>query len=132
MDVLKQLFNDQEIELIIEECPALKKHSSQDIKKILRILSNQKCSNFVIRNIVGRCPNVLLKDPVDLEDLIYKLKGYNIVELNKLFDKYPEILEKEAYHIDSYFFVKNKEGIEVEEAAKLLEKDPKIIEMTIN
>ena len=131
MDTLKQLFSDKEIELILEECPYIKKHSPEDIKRILNILSNQKCSNCVIRNIIGRNPEILLRSSVDLEDLIYKFKEYDIIKLDKIFDKYPEILNKCAYHIDTYFFIKKKEGISIEEASKMLEDDPSIIDMTI-
>ena len=132
MEVLKQLFRDNEIEKLKEDNSNLVYLSSEDISKVIRVLANQKCNNRVLRKIIMTYPDILNRNVDDLEDLIYKLKEYNVLHFDKAFDNYPYLLNKQPYEIDSFFFVKQKEGLSDDEIIKILEEEPYKIEMTSN
>ncbi len=131
MDILKQLFRDQEINIILEQIPNIKKHNKENISKIIKLLADQKCNNKELRNIILTNPDVLLKNPEDIEELIYKLKEYNVLHLNKSFDNYPYLLNLKPYEIDTFIFLKQKEGLKEEEIIKILEDEPYLIEINM-
>ena len=131
MDILRQLFRMDEIEKLTKENSWLKNISKEHIKKILKVLSDQKCNNKELRNIILTNPDVLQKDPDELEELIYKIKEYNVIHLNKTMNNYPYILNKKAYEIDTFIFLKQKDGLTEEEMIRLLENEPYKIDMTI-
>ncbi len=124
MDILSQLFKKEEIDEILEMNPNIQYQKKEDLRKIIKLLADQKCSNRILRNILQTNPMVLTRSPEDVEELIIKLKEYNILHLDKLFDEYPFILIKDAYEIDGYFINKRSENISLEEARELLEKEP--------
>ncbi len=124
MDILSQLFKKEEIDEILEMNPNIQYQKKEDLRKIIKLLADQKCSNRILRNILQTNPMVLTRSPEDVEELIIKLKEYNILHLDKLFDEYPFILIKDAYEIDGYFINKRNENMSLEDARELLEKEP--------
>ena len=124
MDILSQLFKKEEIDEILEMNPNIQYQKKEDLRRIIKLLADQKCSNRILRNILQTNPMVLTRSPEDVEELIIKLKEYNILHLDKLFDEYPFILIKDAYEIDGYFINKRSENMSLEEARELLEKEP--------
>ena len=130
MDILLQLFRKEELNKLVEENIWIKNISKENVRKILKLLSDQKCNHKELRNIILTNPNVLQKDPNELEELIYKFKEYNVLKTNSIFNIYPYILNKVAYEIDTFFFIKQKEGLKDDEIVALLEKEPYTIDMT--
>lgn len=124
MDILSQLFKKEEIDEILEMNPNIQYQKKEDLRRIIKLLADQKCSNRILRNILQTNPMVLTRSPEDVEELIIKLKEYNILHLDKLFDEYPFILIKDAYEIDGYFINKRNENMSLEDARELLEKEP--------
>ena len=129
MDILKQLFRENEILELLKKEKKIFYQDKEIIRRILKILADQKCNNKELRNIILTNPAVLLLDPDELEELIYKLKEYGVLYLNKSFDNYPYLLNKKAYEIDTFFFIKQKEGLKDEEIIKILEEEPYLIEV---
>ena len=130
MDILRQLFREEEIKRLVLENDWLKIISKEQIRSILKILSNEKCNNKVLRNIIITYPEVLRKNIDELNELIYILKGYKIIHLEVLFDLYPLFLRKKGYEVDNFFFIKQKEGLKNDEIKKLLEREPYLIDVT--
>ena len=130
MDILLQLFRQEEINKLVEENDWIRKLNKDDLRQVIRLLANERCNNKLLRNIIQTNPDVLGKNPDELEELILKFKEYNIIHLDKVFDTYPYILNKKAYMLDTYFFIKEKEGLTEEEISKMLEEEPYKIEMT--
>ena len=130
MDSLKQLFRDIEIEELIEQNPEIRLRKKEDIRQILKLLSDQKCNHRVLRYIIMTNPFVLTRDPHELEELIYKLKEYQVIHLDKVFEGDPYITSKNTFDVDSFFFVKQKEGYSNQDIIKILEEQPYQIEMT--
>ncbi len=130
MDILLQLFRQEEINKLVEENDWIRKLNKDDLRQVIRLLANERCNNKLLRNIIQTNPEVLGKNPDELEELILKFKEYNIIHLDKVFDTYPYILNKKAYMLDTYFFIKEKEGLTEEEISKMLEEEPYKIEMT--
>ena len=130
MDSLKQLFREREIEELVEQNKEIKVRKKEDIRRILKLLADQKCTNKELRNIIKINPFVLTRNPDALEELIYKLKEYKVLHVNKVFDCYPYITNKYAYEIDTFFFIKQKEGLDDKEIIKILEEEPYQIDMT--
>ena len=128
MEVLLQLFSEDEIKELLQDNEFIPKQSKENLSRILRILSNQKCSNKIMRNVIKSNPYILTRDPDSLEELIYKLKEYGIIHIELLADTYPFILNKNAYEIDTFFFKQIKEGKSEEEAKELLESEPYLID----
>ena len=124
MDALQQLFRQEEIDELVEMNPNIPFQKKEDLRKILKLLADQKCNNRVLRNIIQTYPFVLTRSPEEVEELIIKFKEYGIVHLEKLFDAYPFILMKDAYEIDGFFIQKKQENMTLEEAKKLLEEEP--------
>jgi len=130
MDILRQLFREEEIKRLVLENDWLKIISKEQVRDIIRVLANEKCNNKVLRNIIFNYPEVLRKDVDELNELIYILKGYEIIHLEKLFDLYPLFLKKKGYEVDNFFFIKQKEGLNNIEIKKLLEEKPYLIDVT--
>lgn len=128
MEVLLQLFREEEIKELIKTNEFIEKQSKENISRILKILFDQKCTNNLMRNIIKSNPFVLTRDPDNLEELIYKLKEYGIIHIDIVADTYPYILNKNAYEIDTFFFKKMKEGKNEEEAKEILESEPYLID----
>jgi len=129
MEVLRQLFREEEIKRLEEQNPYIKYQSKENLKRVIKLLADQKCNNRVLRNIIQTNPNILTRDPDDIEELIYKLKEYHVLHLEKAFDEYPYLLDKNAYEVDGYFIRKQKENMTLEEASKQLEEKPYLIEV---
>ena len=130
MDILRQLFREEEIKRLIKENDWLKIISKEQVRDIIKTLSDEKCNNRVLRNIIITYPEVLRKDVDELKELIYVLKGYEIIHLENLFDEYPFFLKKKAYEVDNFFFIKQKEGHKNNEIKKILEDTPYMIDVT--
>ncbi|MBR3210591.1 MAG: hypothetical protein IKF71_01480 [Bacilli bacterium] len=130
MDSLKQLFRDGEVEQIISQNPEIKIRNKEDIRKILKLLSDQKCNHRVMRYILMINPFVLTRNPEELEELIYKLKEYHVIHLDKVFEGDPYLMSKNSFDIDCFFFTKQKEGYSDQEIVEILENEPYQIEMT--
>lgn len=124
MDILLQLFKKEEIDKLLEIHPEIKYQSKDQIRKILKFLADQNCTNQIMRNVINTNPFLLTRDIGELEELKEKLESYEITHLEKVYDTYPFILLKNAYEIDTFFFQKMKEGIGEEEARKILEEEP--------
>lgn len=130
MDCLKQLFRDSEIEKLLEQNPDIQYCKKEDLRKIIKLLADQKCNHKELRNILQTNPFLLTRNPDELEELIYKLKEYGVLLLNQVFDLDPFLTNKNAYEIDSFFFVKQKEGLTDDEIIKLIQNEPYLLEMT--
>ena len=128
MEVLRQLFNDKEIDNLLEVNPYIKVKSDKDLGSVIKVLSHTHCTNKVLRNIITTNPFVLLRDASDIEELIEKLEGYNIKRVDKIFDMYPYILLKNAYEIDGYFIKCHSKGIDISKAVEMLLEDPYLID----
>ena len=130
MDCLKQLFRDTEIEMMLEENPDIQYQDKNSIRRIIKLLADQKCNHKVLRNILQTNPSLLTRDPDELEELIYKLKEYGVLLLNKAFDLDPFLTNKNAYEIDSFVFMKQKEGLTEDEIIRIIQEEPYLLEMT--
>jgi len=130
MDSLKQLFREEEIQEIIKKEEKIVLHDKNKIREVIRVIADQKCNHKELRNIIMTYPEVLLRDAEELKELIYNLKGYGVLNLNKTFDNYPYILGKYPYEIDSFIYQKQKEGTSEKEMIRILEEEPYQIEMT--
>ena len=124
MDILKQLFRDEEIEFLKKRVPELESVTRENIRDVIKVLANQKCNNLLLRKVIMTVPEVLLRDPEEMEELIYKCKEYNILHIEKILDNYPPFIMKNAYEIDGYFINMQKQNMSLEEAAKHLETYP--------
>lgn len=130
MDSLKQIFREIEIEVILKQNPDIRFAKKEDIRRILKLLSDQKCNHRVMRHILLTNPFVLTRDPNELEELIFKFKEYHVFRLDLVFDGDPYIISKNAFEVDSFFFMKQKEGLSDQDIITLLEKEPYQMEMT--
>ena len=129
MEILRQLFNEEEIEDLIKVEEEIKYLPKEQVRKVLKFLSTQNCTNQMMRNIINTYPQVLLRPIEELEDLNNKLEDYGIKNRHLIFDKYPYFLMKEGYEIDTFFFQKMKEGLEEKDIIKILEEEPYKIEL---
>lgn len=124
MDILRQLFREDEIERLMEKNPYIKLQTKENLGRILKLLADQKCNPKVLRNIIETNPNVLSRNPDELEELIFKCKEYNLLHLEKIFDEYPPLTSKNAYELDLYFYQKTRNKKSLEEAEEELKKEP--------
>lgn len=124
MDILKQLFREEDIKVLRERVPELEKVSPDNIRKIIKLLSDQKCDMPLLRKIIIVTPEVLLRDPSDIEELIYKLKEYNVLKIKEMLENYPLLIMKNAYEVDGYFIKMKNQNKTLEEAREHLEKFP--------
>lgn len=130
MDSLKQLFREEEIQEIVQKEAKIALHDKNKIREVIKLIADQKCNHKELRNIIMTYPDVLLRNADEIKELIYELKGYGVLNLNKTFDNYPFILGKYPYEIDSFIYQKQKEGTTEKEIIRILEEKPYLIEMT--
>lgn len=128
MEVLRQLFNDKEIDYIIEANPYIKNKSDAELGSIIKAIAETNCTNKVLRNVITTNPFVLLRDADDIKELINKLREYKFKNISNIIDLYPYILLKNAYEIDGYFIKCHNKGIETDKAVTSLEENPYLID----
>lgn len=128
MEVLKQLFNDIEIKSIIDANPYIKYREDRLLADTIKAISNTNCTNKALRSIILDNPFILLREAEDINELIDKMREYNIKKITKIIEEYPYILLKNAYEIDGYYIKSRANGINIEDATTKLEEYPYIID----
>ena len=124
MDILKQLFHEKEIEKLLEEEPNLKYMDKKDARNIIKILTENKCSNRVLRSLILRNPSFLLRKYSEIKELIDIILEYGIENIDMMFYIYPNILNKSAYEIDNFFIKKHQQGLSNDLICDILEVEP--------
>lgn len=133
MDILKQLFYDKEIDVILSKCDDIKYAKKEEVRKIIKILQDNNCNNKIMRKIIMQNPSFLIRKYEKIKEIIDILKEYGIENIELCFIIYPELLNKSAYEIDNFYIKKHQEGYSNEEINDILETEPYLIddEMTI-
>lgn len=130
MELLKQLFSEEEINEILEQNEDVKKLTKEELKGTLKFIADlMDHNNQKIRRIIQMNPEVLSRTKEEMDELVEKLNQYHFKDVAKMIDEYPYFLNKDAYEIDGYFIRKRKNGISLEDAAIELEKDSYKIEL---
>ena len=128
MEILLQLFREEEIKEIVRNNKEIKNLTKEDLRKSIKYLADLGCNNRIMRNIIKSNPFYLTRDMEDVEELIEKIRDYSINHIELMLDTYPFLLNKNAYEIDGFFIKKRQEGLSEEETKELLELEPYLIE----
>ena len=128
MDILLEMFNEEEINDILWENKNISNLSNDDIKKNINILKTYGCNDKIIRNIILSNPYYLSRLPEDINGLIIKLKALRINNFSSLFDSYPTLLNKDSYEIDEFITSKIMDGLNVNVITDILNSFPYMID----
>lgn len=128
MDILKQLFSDDEIEELLEYDDNIKNIKVDNTRKILKGLADMGFNTQSMRFIISTYPFILLRDYNDINELIVKVTEE--YRLNKdIFVKYPYIFMKDAYEIDMFMVKCRNKGMSEEDAITLFNNKPYMIDI---
>ena len=128
MDILMEIFNEEEINEITSANEEVINLDNKDIENIINILKDNGCSSDIIRNIILSNPFVLSRYDKDVIRLINKLKNIGVNNINLVFDSYPNILNKDSYEINDFINIKLEEGLQLDEIADIIDSYPYMID----
>ena len=128
MDILLQLFNDKELDRIVDKCEDLKKIKKDDISSIINYFHELNLDDTYIRFIIMNNPTFLTRSSDKLRELIDALKEYGVSDIDLCIYLYPEILNKSVYEIDNFYIKKHIEGLDNEHISLILETEPSLID----
>ena len=130
MELLNQLFRENEINEILAENEDVINIPKEELRKTIKFIADlMDHNNAKIRRIIQLNPYVLSRTKEEMEELIHKLQEYHFKDIKKMIDEYPFFLNKDGYEVDGYFIRKKKNGVSLEDAMIELEKDSYKIEL---
>lgn len=109
---------------MLEINPEIKDMSNEEIKQKIELLKLINCTEKQIINIISSNALYLSITKVDYLKLITYLSKLGFNTLNILFDSNPYILDLSPYEIEQYIYIKQKEGILLEDIIDELESNP--------
>jgi hypothetical protein len=109
---------------MLEINPEIKDMSNEEIKQKIELLKLINCTEKQIINIISSNALYLSIAKVDYLKLITYLSKLGFNTLNILFDSNPYILDLAPYEIEQYIYIKQKEGILLEDIIDELESNP--------
>lgn len=109
---------------MLEINPEIKDMSNEEIKQKIELLKLINCTEKQIINIISSNALYLSIAKVDYLKLITYLSKLGFNTLNILFDSNPYILDLSPYEIEQYIYIKQKEGILLEDIIDELESNP--------
>lgn len=122
-ELFKYGFSDEEIKELINNNSELLELTDEDINKMINILLNIGCTIDIIKNIIISNIFYLNRMEKDVKDLIDKLYGLDIYNLNLLFDSNPFLLNKDVFEIDDFINRKLEDGMNMEDIIDIIESN---------
>ena len=100
----------------------------EDFNKIIALLRNINCSEFMLRNIVVGNPFIMNSTYEDVLELTNYLTSIGFKNINLLYDSYPMFLNKDVLEIKEYIDSKIKNNNTLEDIIDEIESEPLVIE----
>lgn len=116
MDILIRFgFTIEEIKNMMDTNINIDNLDEKNIERLIIILTENNCSKKEIKNILISNPLYLNRSEKEITDLIKALKGFNINNLQTLFDSNPFILNLDKEELQFLIKTKISEGLTNEE-----------------
>ena len=122
MDFLYNLdISEKEIMEMIRNNKELLFLDAEKIKEVIYFLVKCGCTQKNIRNIIVANPYCFGRDVSDMEEVVGKIKGLGINDIDMFLENNPWLLSKDGFEIDEFITEKQNEGIEKEDILDMLE-----------